>query len=218
MKPMAKKHREYDNDYPSVTQVLDVLRKIGLEMWFKFNTPQFIKEESERAKQIGTQLHDAIQSHIELNEIKVETQYPDEISNALKGFMLFKSECSKIKLHKAEVKMTSETLRVNGTLDCVGDDGELVIFDWKTGNAKDDIKPPIYDEYIYQVSAYVNLYNELNKTNIKKAYILSMAKDKIAYNLEEISEPMLQVGFEIFLNCLDVYNNKKLLSALRKGK
>jgi hypothetical protein len=215
---MAKKHREYDNDYPSVTQVLDVLRKIGLEMWFKNNTPQFIKEESEKAKLIGTQLHDAIQSHIELNEIKVETQYPDEIANALKSFMLFKSECSQIKLHRAEVKMTSEMIRVNGTLDCVGDDGEPVIFDWKTGKAKDDLKPAIYDEYFYQVSAYVHIYNEVNKTDIKKAYILSLAKDKVAYNLEALDFTALKFGFDIFMNCLDIYNNKKRFAAYRKDK
>jgi len=213
---MAKKHREYNNDYPSVTQVLDILRKIGLEMWFKNNTPQFIKTESEKARAIGTQLHDAIQDHIESNTIKVETKYPDEISNALKSFMQFKADYPHIKLQRAEVKMTSQSIRVNGTLDCVGNDGEMVIFDWKTGNAKDDIKPAIYDEYIYQVSAYVHIYNELNNTDIKKAYILSLAKDKVAYNFEEIDFTLLKLGFEIFLNCLDTYNNKKLLTQIRK--
>jgi len=214
----TKKHRDYENDYPSVTTVIDVLRKIGLEMWFKFNTPEFIKSESAKAKEIGTQLHEAIQSHIEINELKVDTQYPTEITNALKSFMLFKKECSQIKLKRSEVKMTSESLKVNGTLDCVGNDGEEVILDWKSGNAKDDIKPPIYDEYIIQVAAYVNLYNETNKANIKKAYVLSLAKDKVSYNLEEIKEPLLQLGFEIFLNCLDTFKNKKLLTALRKEK
>ncbi len=215
---MAKKHRDYDNDFPSVTQVLDVLRKIGLECWYKANTPAFIKAESDKGKAIGTTLHEAIQAHIELNEIKVETPYPDEVMTALKSFMLFKNECSQIKLKRSEIKMTSEACRCNGTLDCVGNDGEEVILDWKTGKAKDDMKPPIYEEYIYQVSAYVNFYNELNKADIQKAYILSLAKDKIAYNLEMITKPEIQKGFEIFLNCLDIFNNKKLLTTIRKEK
>jgi hypothetical protein len=212
---MARK-RDYDNDYPSVTQVIDVLRKIGLEMWFKFNTPEFIKTESAKAKEIGTQLHEAIQSHIELNELKVETQYPDEITNALKSFMLFKKECPQIKLKKAEVKMTSESLKVNGTLDCLGNDGEEVILDWKSGNAKDDIKPPIYDEYVIQVAAYVALYNETHNANIKKAYILALAKDKITYNLEAIKPELLVMGEKIFLRCLEIHSLKKLLTQLRK--
>jgi len=214
---MAKKNRDYENDYPSVTQVIDVLRKIGLEMWFKYNTPEFIKRESEKAKEIGTQLHEAIQSHIELDTLKVDTQYADEITNALKSFMLFKKECPQIQLKRAEIKMTSETLKCNGTLDCLGSDGEEIIADWKSGNAKDDIKPPIYDEYIVQVAAYVNFYNETNKANIKKAYILSLAKDKVAYNLLPLNEILIDAGFRIFLDCLNVYNNKKLLAQLRKG-
>ncbi len=211
-----KKHRDYDNDYPSVTQIIDVLRKIGLEMWFKANTPEFIKSESTKAKEIGTQLHEAIQSHIELNELKVETQYPDEITNALKSFMLFKKECPQIKLKRSEIKMTSEVWKVNGTLDCVGNDGEEVILDWKSGKAKDDIKPPIYDEYIIQVAAYVGLYNGINNTNISNAYVLSLAKDKITYNLEKVKDETLLVGFRIFTKCLEIYNDKKLLTQLRK--
>jgi CRISPR/Cas system-associated exonuclease Cas4 (RecB family) len=210
--------RNYENDYPSVTQVIDVMRKIGLEMWFKMNTPEFIKTESAKAKEIGTQLHEAIQSHIELNTLKVDTQYPAEITNALKSFMLFKKECPQIKLQKAEIKMTSEGLKVNGTLDCLGNDSEEVVLDWKSGNAKDDIKPPIYDEYLIQVAAYVYLYNETHKASIKKAYILALAKDKIAYNLEEINEEKLLIAWGIFTQCLGIYKDKKLLTILRKGE
>ncbi len=49
---MAK--RDYDNSYSSVTQILGVLRKIGLEYWFKFNTAKFCDEESNRGKITGT--------------------------------------------------------------------------------------------------------------------------------------------------------------------
>ena len=72
---MAKKHRDYDNEYPSVTQIIDVMRKIGLEMWFKVNTPEFIKAESAKAKEIGTQLHEAIQSHIETETFFTKTSF-----------------------------------------------------------------------------------------------------------------------------------------------
>ena len=40
----------YTNKYPSVTTVLGVLRKLGLEMWFKNNTAQYCDEESRKGK------------------------------------------------------------------------------------------------------------------------------------------------------------------------
>jgi ATP-dependent exoDNAse (exonuclease V) beta subunit len=190
--------------------VLSLLEKPALTAWFKKNTPEYIKTESEKAKAIGTTLHEAIQAHIELNEVKVETDYPDEVKTVLQSFMLFKKECSHLKLKKSEVKMTSAVHRVNGTLDCVGNDGEEVIFDWKSSKCGDDIKPPIYDEYITQVSTYVNLYNETNKAFIEKAYILSLAKDKVAYNLRQVDAEEIKVNFYgIFLPLLKVWWTKK---------
>lgn len=205
---MARK-REYDNDYPSMTQLLDQLRKIALEAWFKKNTLEFINAESAKGREIGTQMHEAIQVHIELNTLKVDTQYPNEITNALKSFMLFKKECPQIKLKKAEVKLTSEKFGLNGTLDCVADDGEEAIADWKSGKCGDDIKPPIYDEYVYQVAGYTQLYNEVNKTAIKKAYIIVFAKDKVAYNIREVNGEEIVGSFNnVILPLLQIWQYK----------
>jgi ATP-dependent exoDNAse (exonuclease V) beta subunit len=207
---MARK-REYDNEWPSVTQVLSVLRKIGLEAWFKANSPAFIKAESEKGKLIGTQIHEAIQSHIEQNEVKVETEYPDEVMTALKSFMLFKKEHPEITLKSSEQKMTSLVFELNGTLDVLGVvNDELVIGDWKTSNAKDKDVPDIYDEYKYQVSAYVKLYNEVNNANINKAFIVALAKDKIAYNFTWMDEVDIEGCFtQVFYPCLTIYNYQR---------
>lgn len=208
---MAKAKRQYNNDYPSVTQVLDVLRKHGLEAWFKMNTLEFINAESTKGKLIGTQIHDAIQSHIEAQEVKVETEYAEEVMNVLKGFMLFRREHLEIKLHKSEILMTSEVHKVNGTMDCLGEiDGVQVVFDWKSGVAKDKDKPSIYPEYITQVSAYTKIYNEINGTNINRAFILSLAKDKVAYNLEELTSQQIEDNFnEVFLPALKILTYQK---------
>lgn len=205
---MAK--RDYQNTYGSVTQILGILRKIGLEMWFKFNTAAFCNAESNKGKEIGIQIHEAIQSHIEAGEVKVETQYGEEVMTALKSFMLFKKQHPKIKLKRSELPLTSEKYKYNGTLDCIGNDGEAVILDWKTGKCKKKIEPPIYDEYLYQVAAYVYAYNEQEKGNIKKAYILAIAKDKVGYNLREMDEKELRECFEeVFLSTLKIYNYQK---------
>lgn len=205
--------REYNNDYPSVTTVLGVLRKIGLENWFKYNTIQFINKESEEGKLIGTQIHEAIQQHIDKEEVKVETQYAEQVSNALKGFMQFKKDHPEIKLRRAEMALTSEKYQYNGTLDCIGKIGkDLVLLDWKTGKAKEKDKPDIYGEYRYQVASYVKAFNETQEGQVTKAYILALAKDKVAYNFEELTMDKIEEMFNaVFLPALSIwkFQNKK---------
>lgn len=207
--------RQYNNDYPSVTQILGVLRKIGLENWFKYNDYKTIKKESEEGKLIGTQIHEAIQQHIDKEVVKVETEYAEQVKNALNGFVLFKKEHKDIKLQRAELKLTSEKHGYNGTLDCIGSIGDdLILFDWKTGKAKEKDRPDIYDEHRYQVAAYAAMFNETQEGQVTKAYILSLAKDKIAYNFEEVSMLKIDEMFNmVFLPCLSIYNYQN-----RKGE
>jgi len=203
---MAK--REYNNDYPSVTTVLGVLRKIALENWFKFTPLKQIQEESERGKKIGTEIHEAIHNYIETGKTKIETEYAEEVMLALKSFILFRQEHPEITLRNAEIALTSERYRYNGTLDCEGQiEGSLLIFDWKVTRAKKEDTPTIYDEYKYQVAAYRYLYEEVKKTEIRKAIIIVLAKDKIAYTFYELNEEELAGCFEeVFLPALRIYN------------
>lgn len=202
---MAKRiHRDYQNDYPSVTTVLGVLRNIPLEWWFKSNTLQFINRESGKGKKIGTDIHAAIEHFVLTNELKVETEYPDEVTNALKSFALFRKERSDIALKWSELALTSDKYKYNGTIDCIG---ENILIDWKSGNAKEREKPDIYDSYKTQVSAYVYLYNEVHNTDIDKAIIVSIAKDKTAYNTYEMEGREIQDNFyEIFVPALQILN------------
>jgi CRISPR/Cas system-associated exonuclease Cas4 (RecB family) len=180
------------------------LRKIGLEWWFKVNTPQFIEEKSAKGKEIGIQIHSVIQSYIETGTAKIETQYAEEVTTALKSFMLFRKENPSIIMRKSEIPLTSEDYKFNGTIDCMG---AGVLIDWKTGEAKKENKPKIYDEYKYQVAAYVYLWNEVKKEDIKKAIIVSVAKDKIAYNIYEMGWQEITDCFkEVFLSALKIKN------------
>jgi hypothetical protein len=202
---MAK--RAYENKYPSVTTILGVLRKIALEYWFKVNTLEFINEESNKGKEIGTQIHEVIQSYIETGKAKVDTQYAVEVTTALNSFMLFRKEKPEILLRRSELPLTSEVYKFNGTIDCMG---EGVLIDWKTGKCKDDEAPKIYDEYKYQVAAYVYLYNEVNKTNIDRALIVAVAKDKVAYSTYEMSKQEIDDCFnEVFLPALKILTYQK---------
>lgn len=200
--------RDYpDNGYPSVTETIGVLRKIGLEMWFKFNTAKFCNDASNKGKLIGTQIHDGIESYITTGEAKVESEYGDEVTNALKSFMLFHRENPDMKLELSELSLTSNIHKFNGTIDCVSGD---VILDWKTGNAKEETQPKIYDEWKYQVAAYSYLYREIKGVDIQSAIIVAIAKDKIAYSLYKMDKQEIDDCFNrVFLPALSICNYQK---------
>jgi hypothetical protein len=203
----VKKHRDYQNKMPSVTQILGVLRKIALENWFKVNTAEFCNRESAKGKKVGTQIHDAIEQHILTGTASIDSEYADEVMNALNSFILFKKENPSIELKLSEVALTSEKYGFNGTIDAPN---PPLLIDWKTGNAKDDDAPKIYDEHKYQVSAYVFLWNELNDVKIDSAKIVCFAKDKVAYSIYDMEYPEIEQCFiNVFLPCLSIYNYQK---------
>lgn len=203
--------RDYQNDLPSVTQILGVLRNIGLEQWFKRNDLKTITKESEEGKEIGTVIHDAIQKYISKEKIEIETQYSEKIKTALKSFILFTKDHPEIILNSSEKQVTSKRYGFNGTLDCLGTlNVNLILLDWKVSSAKEKEIPQIYESYLYQISAYVMAYNENFAKYITKAFILAIAKDKIAYNLFEINYDLISRIFEeVFLPCLKIYNFQK---------
>lgn len=204
---MAKQKRDYQNDFPSVTQVISQLRSPALEYWFKSHTLEEINELSKRGKEIGTQMHQCIQDFIETGEAKIDTEYPEEISTALKSFQLFRTENPDIKLKRSEIKLTSKQFGYNGTIDCLSD---LMIVDWKSSNAKDKDKPDIYFEAKVQVSAYCQLINESEGTNFDKALIVAIAKDKVAYNTLLIEYDELTECFnQVFIPLLTIHNYRR---------
>jgi len=214
---MAK--RQYGNDYVSVTQVLGILRKIGLEQWFLSNTREFCNRESKRGRESGTDIHNAIEQFINTGEAKVESIYYEEVMNGLKSFMLFKKERPDIETRTSEIALTSEKYKFNGTIDSVS---PPILVDWKGGNCKSDDKPRIFDEAKAQVSAYTILWNEHNPNNlINKAYIVALGKDKIAYNIYKMDLNEIIERFDcVFVPALCIKNyelRQKQLAKERKN-
>ena len=198
-----------------MTTILGVLRKIGLELWFKYNTQKFCDEESKRGRESGTDIHDAIEQFINTGEAKVESQYVEEVTNGLNSFMLFRKENPEIEVHTSEVALTSEKYQYNGTIDAPE---PPILCDWKGGTCKDKDKPRIYDEAKSQVSAYVHLWNENNPDKlISKAYIVALAKDKVAYNIYPMDKAEIDEWFnEVFLSALKIKNYETKQKQLEK--
>lgn len=214
----VRKHRDYGNNkFPSVTTVIGQLSSFGLMEYFKRTSYADIMRESKRAKEIGTDLHSAIQNYIETGNAEVSTEYPDEVRVALSSFCLFRKENGFIKLRRAEKALTSLTYKFNGTIDCISDD---MVVDWKSSKCGDKDKPQIYEEAKIQTAAYCYLINDVEGLSIEKALIVSIAKDKEAYNTFEMNKRMIDGYFnEVFLPLLKVMEfrkNEKEMLKLRK--
>jgi CRISPR/Cas system-associated exonuclease Cas4 (RecB family) len=196
-----------------------VLRKIGLEMWFKHHTAQECDMFSEKGKIIGTQTHELLKAVVEGKAINLETDYCLEVTNAIKSFLEFRKEFAHFELQWAELKMTSELHKVNGTLDCLAkDSNKTIVLDWKTGECKEKNRPPIYLEHIVQVCAYSMIYEELYKEIIEKTCVVVFAKDKVAYNVIHIDRNQILECFNnIFLPALRIYETiKSVESRIKK--
>ncbi len=214
---MAKAKRQYENDYVSVTEVLGVLRKVALENWFKYNTAEFCNKESSKGKLVGTQIHDAIEQYITTGKASVDSEYADEVLNALNSFILFRKEHPEFELKLSEIPLTSEVHKYNGTIDAPS---PPILMDWKSGTAKDKDAPAIYDEHKTQCSAYVYLWNELHPDQlIDTTYIVSFAKDKVAYGMYKMEKQEIEEQFnEVFLSALRIKNYELKQKQLTKEK
>jgi hypothetical protein len=183
--------------------------------WFKRTPYDQIISEGKRAKEIGTDIHSAIQNYIETGSATVDTSYPDEVVMALNSFVAFRKDFPSIKLMRSEKELTSTKYSFNGTIDCLG---EGILLDWKSAKAGEKDKPAIYDEAKIQCSAYVHLVNEMEGTNYERAMIVSIAKDKVSYNTCELNKEEIDgYFFNIFVPLLGVYNYKQLLKKESKN-
>lgn len=215
---MAK--RDYPkNGYPSVTTVIGQLASWGLMEWFKRTPYNEILEASKRGREIGTQMHDTIQEFIETGTAKIDTEYPDEITMALKSFQLFKKDHPEFILQRSEIAMASDKYRVNGTTDCLAKhDGKLWLADWKSASCGDKDKPEIYDDAKIQVSAYRAMLNDIEGKDINDAVIVAIAKDKVAYNTYTLGKDELDGYFnEVFLPLVRIWEFKQTIKERNKN-
>ncbi len=204
---MVRLRRQYKNQYPSVTEVIGILRNPTIEQWFKRNDASVCDEKSDRGKLIGSEIHNAIEEYILTGSAKIETEYIDEVSNGLKSFMLFKKENPNIILRLSEIELTSMEHKFNGQLDAPKPPS---LYDWKSTNCGEKDKPSIYWEHRVQVSAYVHLWNENNINHISEAHIVAIAKDKVSYNIDTIYKEEIDDLFnEVFLPALKIKKYKK---------
>lgn len=215
--------------YPGVTTVLQMVGKPYLVPWAAKETANKIREyliahavnralsmeeitvfvdtarkqhivKRDDAADIGTRAHKAINAWIEdrMDDFKLLMQ-ADDIHHCVDAFLKWQ-ESSEIKIRLGDTKILSSIHGYGGSLDALGFlNGDPVLIDFKTSNQ-------ISDEYAYQVSAYVQAFDETYGFCPKKAVILRLGKTKPEFEPVEIVD--IADCFDGFLAAQTLYHLK----------
>lgn len=221
-----------DVEYPSVTQILDILDKPALKQWAVNCAIQYVKENMHKpfdelmdaariewknvgreAMSIGSQVHNVIEQYIKFSIDKTEKpDIKDEVQNAFLAFLEWEKE-------NIEEWIESEKTVVGpgyaGTLDAVAifKNNKKYVIDFKSSKG-------IYDEYIYQIAAYRRAYTgEKNEKNIDGMGILRLDKTTGQPEWKDCSK-VYEKKLDAFLKLVEFYyaakkrklkNNKKVV-------
>ncbi len=188
---------------PSVTEILDVIPKPGLERWHNWRGRMMIDTEVEVRSLAagGTLLHHAIECAI--RETKPDAAYVAEFAPAeqewarasYRQFLAWKKDHEVVPL-LMEHRMVSETMRCGGTLDLYAQvDGKFEIIDWKS-SAK------IRSSHLYQVAAYRAMLEE-EGTSVDEVRVLSFPRTGAKWSEYPLADTSEHLG--VFLSALDLY-------------
>jgi len=198
------KYRFYnigDINYPSVTSVLGVRKKVELQQWRDRIGENVANWEMGRAARRGTATHNLIENYIKGEPLTEKSVLP------LGLFKLMKPYVDQIQnIHCLETVLYSKKYRLAGQVDCIAEyNGKLSVIDFKTANK--ERKEEWIENYFLQCTAYALMYEELYGKEIEKVVLIiggedsSMAtyvKDKKDYikRLEEVLEDFYKM-FEL---------------------
>lgn len=214
----TKAHKRYrlkdKTIVPGVTTIVGVLNKPALVPWANkmglkgIDTQKYVDDKAN----IGTLAHALIIGELTGQEVDTSDYSQQQISaaeNACLSFYKWQKE-HELKIVSAEEALVSEKYGFGGQYDIFGVvDNFAELLDLKTGSG-------IWEEHYYQLGGYLILLEEGGRL-ISRLRILNIPRSEDE-NFQEVvlSEKMVELAKEMFLDCLSIYNRKKEVKALLK--
>jgi hypothetical protein len=189
---------------PSVTEVINVLDKPFLKIWYGKLGLAAATAYLTETQELGRRVHSAIEEYFRGGEVPELDQREAGMFALFKGWAV-ESGFSPIEL---EMHVKSREFLYHGTFDAIGkfgNDDELLICDWKTSSK-------ISDEYGIQLSAYAQAYKEEHGVSISNGLVVRVDKKPDAKKPIEIKRfTDLPRYFEMFKHCRKLHDfvNKK---------
>ena len=203
------KYRFYDingTNYPSVTSILGVRKKVELQQWRDKIGENVANWEMGRAARRGPATHNLIENYIKGDPLEEKSVLP------LGLFKLMKPYIDQINnIHCLETVLYTSKYRLAGQVDCIAEyNGKLSVIDFKTANK--ERKEEWIDNYFLQCTAYGLMYEELFKKEIDQIVVIIGGEDgSIATYIKEKKDYIkkLETVIEDFYKMFELeYGNK----------
>ena len=167
-------HRFYNIDgknYPSVTTVLGIRKKEGLQKWRDAIGENVANWEMGRAARRGKAFHTLVEQYLKGETPSIRDVLPIGL------FKLMKPYIDQIdNIHLLEAIMYSPKLTIAGQVDCVAEyNGKLSVIDFKTANK--ERQESWIENYFLQCTAYAVMYEEIFDTPIEQIVIMLASED-----------------------------------------
>ena len=158
-------------NYPSITTVLGVQKKEGLEKWRKAVGEEAAKWEMGRAARRGKATHTLVEQYLKSETPAIRDVLPLGLFRLMKPYL---DQIDNVQL--SEEIMYSPKLTIAGQVDCIADyNGKLSVIDFKTANK--ERKEDWIENYFIQTCAYAIMYEELFGKRIEQLVILMAGED-----------------------------------------
>lgn len=202
---------------PSVTTILGILDKPALKFWANKIGLQGIavKDYVDDKAMIGTLTHYIIECYLksvqpDFTTLNCTHEQIEQARVCAKKFFEWESYQEQFEPVASELQLVSKSYQFGGTIDCIAKlNGKLTLIDFKTCNA-------IYDEPYFQTSAYAEIAKEYGH-NIEQIVILRIGRnEEEGFEYIPIDNSLPSFCFEVFKNCLSVYNSKKEFEKAKK--
>ncbi len=178
--------------YPSITTVLSIRSKEGIDKWRTSIGEKVANWEMGRAARRGKATHSLVEQYIKNETPSIRDVLP------LGLFKLLKPYIDQIdNIHCLETIMYSKKLTIAGQVDCIAEyNGKLSVIDFKTANK--ERKEDWIENYFLQTTAYSIMYEELFGKPIEQIVILLAAEDGTVQSyVREKKEYMDKLGTAI---------------------
>ena len=157
-----------DNAYPSITSILSLQDKPGIDKWKEKIGEKEAKRISKESMRIGTAVHQMAEFYLSNYIIKLKNE-DKKIVDTFNRLRFLLGNINNIV--GVEIPLFSDLLRVAGTTDCIAEyNGELSVIDFKTSRRPK--KEEWIDDYYMQTFAYKLMFEEMTGIKIKQIVIL----------------------------------------------
>ena len=162
--------------YPSITSVLSIRQREGLDEWRKKVGDAVANHIMITAANRGKAVHSMVEDHLNNLDINLNEKYEKQFLPKMM-FNVLQPELKKINsICLQEAQMYSEKYTVAGRCDCIAEyDGVLSVIDFKT--SKGEKKEDWIENYFIQGSAYAEMYEEHFNKPIEQVVILIVTEE-----------------------------------------